>query len=48
MRQRSEAKAWNIRVAKVGDSRQRLGEPHLAVFRDRYADKIRSLGYEVR
>jgi hypothetical protein len=48
MRQRSEAKAWNIRVAKVGDSRQRLEETHLAIFRERYADKIRSLGYEVR
>jgi len=48
MRLRSERKAWNIRVAKVGDSRERLGEAHLAIFRERYADLIRSLGYDVR
>jgi hypothetical protein len=35
-------------VARVGDSRDKLNEKHLAIFRDRYADIISSLGYEVR
>jgi hypothetical protein len=48
MRQKSAVMAWNVRAAKVGDSRQRLTEAHLAIFRERYADQIRSLGYEVR
>ena len=48
MRRVSAKKAQHVRVAKVGDSRERLGEAHLAIFRDRYADLIRSLGYEVR
>ncbi len=48
MRQRNQKKAWHVRSAKVGDSRERLGEAHLAVFREQHADLIRSLGYEVR
>jgi hypothetical protein len=48
MRQRNTGQAWNIRVAKVGDSRERLGEEHLSMFRQRYAEQIASLGYEVR
>jgi hypothetical protein len=48
MRARSQNMSWNVRVAKVGDSRERLGEAHLAIFRERYADLVRSLGYEVR
>jgi hypothetical protein len=48
MRQKSAMMAWNVRVAKVGDSRERLTEAHLAIFREQYADLIRSLGYEVR
>jgi hypothetical protein len=48
MRQKSAVKAWKIRAATVGDSRQRLTEVHLAIFRERYADLIRSLGYKVR
>ena len=48
MRQKSAMMAWNVRAAKVGDSRERLTEPHLAIFRELYADQIRSLGYEVR
>ena len=48
MRQSSPMMAWNVRAAKVGDSRERLGEAHLAIFREQYADLIRSLGYEVR
>ena len=48
MRQRAGSRAWGIRVATVGDSRERLGEEHLAIVRERYADLIASLGYEVR
>jgi hypothetical protein len=48
MRQKSAMMAWNVRAAKVGDSRERLSEAHLAVFRERYAELIRSLGYAVR
>jgi len=48
MRQMHDKFAWHIRSAKVGDSRQRLTEAHLAVFRERHADLIRTLGYEVR
>ena len=48
MRQRSAMMTWNVRAAKVGDSRERLSEAHLAIFREQYADQIRSLGYEVR
>jgi hypothetical protein len=38
----------HVRAATVGDSKQRLGPEHLAVFRERHADLIRALGYEVR
>jgi hypothetical protein len=48
MRQMSKRLAQHVRVAKVGDSRDKLGEAHLAIFRDRYAGLIASLGYEVR
>jgi len=48
MRQISAMMSWNVRAATVGDSRERLTEAHLAIFRERYADLIRSLGYEVR
>jgi hypothetical protein len=37
-----------FRSAKVGDSHERLSEAHLLIFRERYADLIRSLGYAVR
>ena len=40
--------AQHVRSGKVGDSKQRLSEPHLAIFRDSYADLAQSLGYEVR
>lgn len=48
MRQKSEKMAWNVRVAKVGDSKERLRDEHLVIFRERYADLITSLGYDVR
>ena len=37
-----------IRSATVGDWQNHLTPAHLAIFRDRHADLIRSLGYEVR
>ena len=40
--------AWHVRTAKVGDSVEKLTEAQLAIFRERHADLIRSLGYEVR
>jgi hypothetical protein len=36
-----------IRSASVGDWRNHLGEPHLAIFRSQHAEVIRRLGYEV-
>jgi hypothetical protein len=48
MRQHSAMMAWNVRTATVGDSRERLTEAHLAIFREHYAELIRGLGYEVR
>lgn len=48
MRQQNPKFARHVRAATVGDSRGRLSEPHLAVFRERHGDLIRSLGYEVR
>jgi hypothetical protein len=48
MRQLSAKMAVHVRSAKVGDSRERLSAAHEAVFRDKYADLVRALGYEVR
>lgn len=48
MRMQGGGKSKHVRVAKVGDSREKLNEEHLAVFREKYADMIRALGYEVR
>lgn len=48
MRSMNPHLAKHVRSATVGDSHQRLGPEHLAIFRDRYADQIRALGYEVR
>jgi hypothetical protein len=48
MRAMSKKMATHIRSATVGDSKQRLGEPHYEIFRRQYADLVRSLGYEVR
>lgn len=48
IRQRGGAKAKHVRAATVGDSKQRLTDAHLAIFRERHADLIRALGYEVR
>jgi hypothetical protein len=48
MRKMEVVRPHHIRVAKVGDSRDQLNEEHLAIFRERYANLIRALGYEVR
>lgn len=48
MRQMDPKLVWHVRSAKVGDSRERLSEPHYAVFRERFGDQIRALGYPVR
>jgi hypothetical protein len=48
MRKLGGGKSKHVRTAKVGDSREKLNEEHLAVFRERYGDMIRALGYEVR
>ena len=48
MRKLGGGKSRHVRAAKVGDSREKLSEEHLAVFREKYADMIHALGYEVR
>jgi hypothetical protein len=48
MRQLAAKMQWHVRSARVGDSRERLSDSHLRIFREQYADQIRSLGYEVR
>jgi len=41
-------RANRVRTATVGDSKNHLGDAHLALFRDRHAAAIRALGYDVR
>ena len=48
MRQISDKLERHVRSATVGESKQRLGEAHLAILREHHADVIRELGYEVR
>jgi hypothetical protein len=48
MRKMGGSRSKHVRAAKVGDSREKLNEEHLAVFREKYSDMIRALGYEVR
>ncbi len=48
LRKQGDRRAKHVRAAKVGDSKDRLTDAHLAVFREHYADLIRSLGYAVR
>jgi hypothetical protein len=48
VRQQDEKMAWHVRSATVGDSRAKLSEKHLEIFRNRHGDLIRSLGYPVR
>jgi hypothetical protein len=48
MREMGGGRSKHVRAAKVGDSRDKLNAEHLAIFREKYADVIRALGYEVR
>ena len=48
MRKMGRERSKHVRAAKVGDSREKLNAEHLAVFRDKYADMIVALGYDVR
>jgi hypothetical protein len=48
MRKMGGEKSKHVRAARVGDSREKLSDEHLAVFREKYADMIHALGYEVR
>jgi hypothetical protein len=48
MRQMSKRMAFHVRAATVGDSRGKLSEPHLKIFREQYGDLLTGLGYEVR
>lgn len=48
MRTMSKKMSQHIRSASVGDSKKRLSEAHLEIFRTKYADYVRELGYEVR
>ena len=48
MRKMGGEKSKHVRAAKVGDSREKLNDEHLAIFREKYASMIRSLGYDVR
>jgi hypothetical protein len=48
MRKMGGERSKHVRAAKVGDSREKLNDEHLAIFRDKYADLISALGYEVR
>jgi hypothetical protein len=48
VRKQDEKMAWHVRSARVGDSREKLSDVHLAVFRERHANLIQQLGYQVR
>ncbi len=48
MRKMSTRMSFHVRSAKVGDSRDKLSEPHLKIFRERHGALLTSLGYEVR
>lgn len=48
MRNMSRSLSKHVRAAKVGDSKGKLSEPHLRIFREQYGDLVRSLGYDVR
>ncbi|MCC6312620.1 MAG: sulfotransferase domain-containing protein [Thermomicrobiales bacterium] len=48
MRKKDNKRTPHVRSAKVGDSKAKLNEEHLEIFRELHADTIRALGYEVR
>jgi hypothetical protein len=47
MRQWDDHMARFVRAARPGDARDKLSAEHLAIFRERYGDLIRALGYPV-
>ncbi len=47
MKRKGARMTRRIRIATVGDWRNHLTELHLAIFRERYADLICHLGYEI-
>lgn len=47
-RQNRPGLAHTLRTGKVGSSKQELGEAHLRIFRERWAELIAALGYPVR
>ena len=48
MRKMSKRMSQHVRKATVGDSKEKLSEPHLRIFREKYGDVLTSLGYDVR
>jgi hypothetical protein len=48
MRTMTKSLSKHVRSATVGDSRGKLEEAHLKIFREQYGDLVTSLGYEVR
>lgn len=48
MRNMSQRMSTHVRAATVGDSRGKLSESHLQIFRDQYSHYLTALGYEVR
>ena len=38
----------SVQAKKTAAQTEKLNEEHLAIFRDKHAELIRSLGYEVR
>ena len=48
MRQMGRRMSRHVRTATVGDSKGKLSEAHLKIFRERYGDLVSSMGYEIR
>ena len=48
MRNMSKRMSKHVRAAKVGDSRGKLNEEHLRIFREKYSEYLTAMGYEVR
>ncbi|MCC7022798.1 MAG: sulfotransferase domain-containing protein [Thermomicrobiales bacterium] len=48
MRNMSQRMSKHVRAAKVGDSRGKLDDAHLKIFREQYGDLVTAIGYEVR
>lgn len=48
MRKMGGERSKHVRAAKVGDSRGKLDDAHLKIFREQYGDLVTAIGYEVR